>query len=225
MARRPRPARQEATPQRRAASPVAKAAPKASILNAAQSSSLVPRGVQTPAGYIAAGATNLGEIQPFKTSFFASLDEVRTREAKAAAKTPPAKDLARTRGYQQDDLMAIAEVAYHYLMNGGLRLAQTLYAGLSAISPEEAYFALGMGLTYDRMNRRQDAFTWYTRAQRLHPREPRAYLNQAELHLETRDFKKAQPLLTKAYKLAVARRDESISRKAAALLDHVRRQA
>src|SRR5688572_22039505 len=98
------------------------------------------------------------------------------------------KTLAEVRGYDRDDLFVIAEVAYHYLFNGGTRLALVLYEGLAAVSPKEPYFALALGLTHDHLGEVAMAHKWYAKAAELDPNDGRPDVNRAELYIEARDL-------------------------------------
>jgi Flp pilus assembly protein TadD len=131
--------------------------------------------------------------------------------------------LREQRGYARDDLFAIAEVAYNYLANGGVKLAVTLYEGLTAVAPDEPHFALGMGLAYDHYGQPANAMRWYKRASDLDPSDGRPDVNRAELYLSRRDFARAKPLLIRGAAKATNRGDAALAKKAHALLSHVDR--
>jgi Flp pilus assembly protein TadD len=137
-------------------------------------------------------------------------------EARAVAST-----IAEARGYQRGDLYAIAEIAYHYLMSGGTGLAVALFEGLCAISPKEAYFALGLGLALDHDGQKRSAFDSYTRAAELDPMDGRPDVNRAELLIESGDRAGARRLLSSGALKARRRRDEALERKAQAILAHL----
>lgn len=134
-----------------------------------------------------------------------------------------AGDLAAIRGYQRQDLYAVAEVAYHYLLSGGHEIARALLEGLTAVAPGEAYFALAMGLVSDHQGDPAAADRWYRRAGELDPTDGRPDVNRAELRLEARDTTAARRLLAAGARKAERRNDAGLARKARALLDHIER--
>lgn len=160
-------------------------------------------------------------IEPNKTCFFDTINKVKALTVAGPTNLCIDEDLARARGYEPEDLMAIAEIAWHYLMSGGLRLALTLYEGLTAVAPDEPYFALALGLTFDRMNDPRQADAWYRKASQLDPKDGRPDINRAELCLEAGDKAKATKLLARGSAKAAAAGDLALARKADALLDHL----
>lgn len=179
-------------------------------------------------GYIAIrDGAEVGEVEPLKTEFFDSIHQVKAltvanKKLCVAAKN---QSFAQARGYQRDDLYAIAEIAYHYLMNGAAKIALTLYEGLEAVAPGEAHFQLGLGLTHDHMGDKRQAIACYSRASELDPHDARADVNRAELYLENGDRRSARQLLERAVNKAKNRGDSTLERKASALLSHLSRAA
>jgi len=130
-------------------------------------------------------------------------------------------DLKALRGYQQKDLMAVAELGYHYLFSGGYALAQAIFEGLNAVDPRDAYYATALGLVHDRLGDVEEAEVWYRRAAALDPTDPRPEVNRAELRILRRDFAKARELLIRGANKAKAARDQALETKARALLSHI----
>jgi predicted Zn-dependent protease len=159
---------------------------------------------------------------PLGTEVLDTLARVRACavEASPAGEIAP-RTLKDARGYSSRDLHALAEVAYHYLFSGGERIAEVFFEGLSAIAPDEAYFALALGLTYDRLGKTEAAWASYRRAAALDPEDPRAELNLAELALERGDNREARTRLLAALGKAKRRRELELVRKAEALLSRV----
>ncbi len=124
-------------------------------------------------------------------------------------------------GISAADLMVIAELGYHYLMSGGLELAQEIFSGLSLLAPEEPYFPLALALTSDRLGNKAAAHRAYDRAARLSPKDPQPDLNRAELYIEEGDHASARTLLTNAAKKAKAAKDGPLLTKAECLLRHI----
>jgi Flp pilus assembly protein TadD len=126
--------------------------------------------------------------------------------------------------YEHGDLLAVAELARHYLFSGDLPLALVLFEGLTTIAPEEPYFALGLALTYDQMSRTKEAVAEYQRAEKLDPSDARPAINRAELQLEIGDRALARELLTRAVQKAKRTRDGDLERKASVLLARIEKK-
>lgn len=167
----------------------------------------------------------VSEINPLSQGFLSSINQVKalTVANEKLAIASKRRTLAQSRGYELQDLYAIAEIAYHYLMNGGTSIAVTLYEGLSAVAPNEAYFALGLGLALDHSGDKKGAFAAYTRAGELDPHDARPDVNRAELLLESGDKNRARQLLSRALGKAANRGDAALERKAQAILTHISR--
>jgi predicted Zn-dependent protease len=133
------------------------------------------------------------------------------------------RSLAELRGYAPADLIGVAQIGYHYLFNGGTALAQVLFEGLVGVAPDEGYFVLALGLTYDRLDRPADAAACYRRAAELCPADPRPDINRAELAIAAGDWAEARALLTGARRKAAAANDAPLERKAACMLHHLDR--
>ena len=131
---------------------------------------------------------------------------------------PAPVPLGIRRGYAEDDLHALAEIAYHYLGSGGLRLAVTIFEGLVALAPSEPYFALALGLANDRLERDEDAAACYRRAALLDEADGRPEINLAELAIARGARAEALPHLRRGLEKARARDDAPLVRKAEALI-------
>jgi len=217
-----RPARRQGKPaQLPAKQPRAGQAPRTTKPKAITLRPAPSRVAPSPAAYIAvADAEPCRFIAPMSTDFFDTASAVR---AEVVESTEVARSAAATRNYDEDDLMAIAEVGYHYLFSGGVKLALALFDGLTAVAPREPYFALALGLTYDHMNETDDAQRWYRRAGELDRGDGRPDVNRAELCVEAGDMKTARRLLDRGAKKAMKRGDQELARKATALLAHLSR--
>lgn len=115
----------------------------------------------------------------------------------------------------------MAELGYHYLLSGGLGLSRAIFEGLVAVDPDEAYFALALGLTLDRLGDLDGAEAMYRRAGSLDPADGHADVNLAELALADGAWRRAHKRLAAGVRKAKARGDSSLERKARALLSHV----
>lgn len=186
------------------------------------------RSLMSPAGMPKAYVAEVGEvseINPLSQGFLSSINQVKalTVANEKLAIASKRGTLAQSRGYELSDLYAIAEIAYHYLMNGGTGIAVTLYEGLCAVAPNEAYFTLGLGLALDHSGDKKGAFAAYTRAGELDPHDARPDVNRAELLLENGDKNRARQLLSRALGKAANRGDAALERKAQAILTHISR--
>lgn len=168
----------------------------------------------------------LENIQPLKTAFFDTINKVNAMTV--IDKNPKARavsaNLGERRSYERDDLFAIAEVAYHYLMNGNSRLAVVLLEGLTTVAPDEPYFALALGLAQDHQGDKEAALEAYSTASRLDPQDPRPHVNKAEILIEARRHAEAKPLLSRAADMARRLGDRALERKATAILAHVQKK-
>lgn len=138
-------------------------------------------------------------------------------EVKALAVREPAQPAHLAKPYAKNDLFAIAEIAYHYLFAGAPHLAYLLYDGVAALAPDEPTFALGLGLSADRLGDKQKARASYARAAALDAGDPRAEINLAELALEEEQIAAAKQHLARAVKKADARNDRALGDKARAI--------
>jgi Flp pilus assembly protein TadD len=152
---------------------------------------------------------------------FDSLARVRALPAQPGVTALALTSLAEARGYTREELLALAEIGYHYLFSGGHRIALTIFEGLSVIAPAEAYFTLALGLCYDRLDRLLDARRAYARASELDPQDPRPEINLAELEIEQNELPAATQRLARAVKLAKRRGEAALAAKAATLLARI----
>ncbi|MBI2377843.1 MAG: hypothetical protein HYV07_27825 [Deltaproteobacteria bacterium] len=212
LAQRPKPiaARSNARPRLSPAKP------------AASNPTEQPPNAVTLERYIAArGEASLALAEPHSPGLDEAVREIGAVAAFETSMVPTGETLATVRGYAHEDLMAVAEVGYHYLMSGGLRLALILFEGLEAVSPDEPYFVLALGLTHDRLEDPIGAERWYRRAAELDPSDPRPDVNLAELLLERGERSAARERLGAALEKARARGEVELERKSRALLDHM----
>jgi Flp pilus assembly protein TadD len=127
------------------------------------------------------------------------------------------RTLREIRGYTREDLLAIAELGHSYLLAGLAKLARVVFEGLQAISPEEPYFALALGLSADLDGDLENADLWYRKAISLAPHDPRPEVNRAEIHLEHKRYREARALLERALQKLKASDDTTLREKTEAL--------
>lgn len=162
-------------------------------------------------------AAEPAEYQPHRTAFLERIHNLSARTVHDAALPPSNRTLAEVRGYREEDLMIVAEIAYQYLFNGGARLALVLYEGLAAVSPKNAYFALALGLTHDHLGAPEKAHHWYQTAAELDPLDGRADINRAELYIQARELGQARKYLSRGAAKALRKKDSALETKAAAM--------
>ncbi|MFO0723741.1 MAG: hypothetical protein U1E65_08175 [Myxococcota bacterium] len=181
------------------------------------SASVAPPPPARPAPRFRAEAPIVDFDDVLGTEMFETLAKLRAVPVDTAAKELSPTGLREVRGYATADLYALAEIAYHYLFSGGHRIALTIFEGLAAIAPEEPYFALALGLSFDRLDKSAEARTAYARAIALDPKDPRPEINLAELELEAEELKSARARLGRAAEKARATGDSALLAKAQAL--------
>ena len=162
-------------------------------------------------------------VDPLTPGFIQEVSQVEVVAVTDEDKALAHRALSAVRGYARADLIAMAEIGYHYLMSGAPEFAHVIFDGLVAIAPQEPYFALSLGLTHDHLGELKAAARCYARASKLDPTDGRPDVNRAELHIEVRDFDRAKKLLRSGLRKAVAAEDDRLAIKAKALLDHVSR--
>jgi tetratricopeptide (TPR) repeat protein len=174
----------------------------------------------TPA-YVASELELDAGLSPMSQEFLDGVAEVKALTVAGSVSLD--RTLADVRGYAKRDLFALAEVGYHYLMNGANDLARIIFEGLAAVDPTEAYFALGFGLALDNDGDVRGAMAAYQRAARLDPTDARPDINRAELYIMHGDPRSAGQLLDRALEKARRTGDMELFRKAKALRTRIAR--
>jgi Flp pilus assembly protein TadD len=178
---------------------------------------IAPRAEPEAAAYLARPSDGaMIHLDPLRTHF---LDHARGVDSALIARAlGDDRTLAQRRGYAPEDLEAVAEIGYHYLINGGVRFARMLFEGLAAIAPNEPYYALALGLASDHAGDKEAARREYGRAAALDPTDGRPEVNLAELCIEADDPRGAKAHLHTALKKLAFKNDPALARKARALL-------
>lgn len=175
---------------------------------------------RAPATYVAHSAAEIdGAVQALCPVFLDTVSDVKAVVMTSALTTQRSDEpLSQARGYRGDDLFSIAEVGYHYLMNGASGLALVIFEGLAAVAPSEAYFVLGAGLAHDLEGDPASAARCYETASALDPTDPRPDINRAELAIAAGDVRAARRLLSRGADKARRSGEAELARKASALL-------
>lgn len=130
--------------------------------------------------------------------------------------------LREVRGYTDDELYSIARTAYLYFYQGRVNEARTLFQGLYAVSPTDAYFAKALGVVELAAGNAQGALAAYDVALKLAPNDAQAYVGRAEVKLSLGQKTQAMEDLKRAAQVAPA--EDPMGRKANAMLSALTRR-
>ncbi|QRK04583.1 SycD/LcrH family type III secretion system chaperone [Archangium violaceum] len=125
--------------------------------------------------------------------------------------------LRDVRGYSDEELYAIAKTAYFFYYQGRIAEARTLFQGLYAINPADAYFAKALGVVEMAAGNSQGALAAYDVALKLDARDAQAYVGRAEVRLTL--GQKAQAVEDLRRAISLAPEDDPVARKANALVE------
>ena len=124
--------------------------------------------------------------------------------------------LRDVRGYSDEELYAIAKTAYIFYYQGRVAEARTLFQGLYAINPADAYFAKALGVVEMAAGNAQGALAAYDVALKLDGRDAQAYVGRAEVRLSLGQRSQAVEDLRRISSLVDA--DEPLAHKAEAMM-------
>lgn len=124
--------------------------------------------------------------------------------------------LRDVRGYTDDELYAIAKTAYVFYYQGRIAEARTLFQGLYAVNPADAYFAKALGVVEMAAGNPQGALAAYDVALKLDARDAHAYVGRAEVRLSLGQKAQALEDLRRISSLVAA--DEPLAHKAEAMV-------
>lgn len=125
--------------------------------------------------------------------------------------------LREIRGYSDDELQAISQAGYYFLMQGKNDEARVLFEGLIAVDPSNDFYYRALGVLFQKIGDDERAMKQFSYATQINPGSPYAYVNRAEILISRGESNKAEPEL----RLALERmgpKDEPLSKKAWALL-------
>lgn len=91
--------------------------------------------------------------------------------------------LKEVRGYTDEELYSIARTGYFFFFQGKVKEARTVFQGLYAINPMDAYFANALGVVEMAAGNPAGAVAAYDVALKLSPRDATAYLGRGEVKL------------------------------------------
>jgi len=124
--------------------------------------------------------------------------------------------LKEVRGYSDDELYAVARMAYFLYFQGKLEEARTLFQGLYAVNPVDPYFANALGVVELASGNEHGAMAAYDVAIKLAPDDPSGYVGRAEVHLVQGQKSQAVEILRRA--ASVGGPDHALKPKVSAML-------
>jgi type III secretion system low calcium response chaperone LcrH/SycD len=130
--------------------------------------------------------------------------------------------LKEVRGYSDEELYSIAKTGYFLFYQGKVAEARTVFQGLYAINPLDAYFAKALGVVEMAAGNPAGAVAAYDVALKIAPKDAGAYLGRAEVKLLQGQRAQAIDDLRRAQQYSEAESQEN--QKAAALLQSLSRK-
>lgn len=124
--------------------------------------------------------------------------------------------LKDVRGYSDEELYSIARTAYFFYYQGRLNEARTLFQGLYAVNPTDAYFAKALGVVEMAAGNPHGASAAYDVAIKIAPDDPAAYVGRAEVKISQGQRAQAIDDLRRAGQLSTE--DDALKAKISALL-------
>jgi len=104
-------------------------------------------------------------------------------------------------GVTMEQAYAIAELGYGLYKAGKFHDAQKVFEGLIICNPYDSYFHNMLGAVYQQLDLKDEALQSYTHAIGLDEENLHAWVNRAELYLQSGDFDKALDDLRRAIEL------------------------
>lgn len=103
--------------------------------------------------------------------------------------------------HTKEKVRSYLEFADMQLDQGDLRHAMHGYKKVLELSPNETLGWNGLGMTYIRMGKYEDALRTFTRLTQVDPKHPGAWTNRGATHIELKKYEEAVADLTKAVEL------------------------
>ena len=130
--------------------------------------------------------------------------------------------LKEVRGYSDEELFSIARTAYYFFYQGKISEARTLFQGLYAVNPLDAYVAKALGVVEHAAGNAQGALAAFDVALKIAPQDPAAYVGRAEVKLSLGQKSQAVDDLKRA--LGLSREEPDLKAKISALLSALTRR-
>lgn len=109
--------------------------------------------------------------------------------------------LKDVRGYSDEELYSIARMGYFFYYQGKVNEARTVFQGLYAINPTDAYFAKALGVVEMAAGNPVGAIAAYDVAIKISPQDSTAYVGRAEVKLSQNQRNQAIDDLRRAQQL------------------------
>lgn len=87
-------------------------------------------------------------------------------------------------GITKQEQYQMAEIGHSYLASGKLDKAKTVFGGLLALDPFDAYFHTALGSIAQQQGQWEEAEERYSRALEINPFSPTAFANRGEVRLQ-----------------------------------------
>ncbi len=128
--------------------------------------------------------------------------------------------LKEVRGYTDEELYAVARMGYTFFHQGKVDKARTIFQGLFAVNPRDAYLARALAVVEWASGNGDGSLAAWDLSTRLSPEEAEGYLGRAEVLLAQGQKMKAAEDLRRA--AAAPEGDQRAKLKAKSLLDALR---
>lgn len=125
--------------------------------------------------------------------------------------------LKDVRGYSDEELYSIARTAYYFFYQGRIAEARTLFQGLYAVNPLDAYFARALGVVELAAGNQQGSLAAWDVAVKISPNDPACYVGRAETRIALGQRGPAVDDLRRAAGLAKA--DDPLKAKISGMLE------
>ena len=116
--------------------------------------------------------------------------------------------LSQLQGLTRKDLYSIAQYAYDQFRFGRIKDALTIFEGLVALNPSDAYFQSCLGSVYQRLGRYDEAIARYAIALSKNPKDLRAMLNRGECYFKLGKLAKARRELMQMAKMDLEHKNQ-----------------
>jgi type III secretion system low calcium response chaperone LcrH/SycD len=125
--------------------------------------------------------------------------------------------LKDVRGYTDEELYSIARTAYYFFYQGRVAEARTLFQGLYAVNPLDAYFARALGVVELAAGNQQGSLAAWDVAVKISPNDPASYVGRAETRIALGQRGPAMDDLRRAASLV--KDDDALKPKISGMLD------
>ena len=126
--------------------------------------------------------------------------------------------LGEFEGVDKESQYQMAQMGYHFVEQGKLDEANSIFEGLIALDPKDGYFSMALGVVAQRQERYEDAEHWYSLAIEGDKKNPIIYANRGEARMNSGNLKGAVNDLVKALTLDPEAKEQTTQRARGLLL-------